>query len=329
MIKQELDNMRALSGVKAKKKKGKKKKKGGKKKKAKKIKLPGGKLIFGITDYDILKELIQNQICKYLPAAALTDFLGEFNYIHSMLDNLEATPYDPSMALIRQLVVEYIIFPLGSELIRKRHPANVRTILFYGPEGTGKTLMVRACASETKSLVFDLSPVVTLGQYATKAETEKMVAMVMKAAKAYAPSIIYIDECEKVFPGKKKKGKGAKKAKKNDMTNPSRIKKAITKWKAKWITDDTRITVIGCTSVPLEGSKKDFKKFFDRSIYFPFPDYTTSRLLWKTFIEQCGGKLNADFPLHTLAHISLGYSAGSIRKTCDFVLTPYRKLKLE
>ena len=101
MIKQELDNMRALSGVKAKKKKGKKKKKGGKKKKAKKIKLPGGKAIFGIPDYDILKELITNSICKYLPAAALSEFMGEFNYIHSMLDNLEQTPYDPSMALIR------------------------------------------------------------------------------------------------------------------------------------------------------------------------------------------------------------------------------------
>ena len=31
-----------------------------KKKKAKKIKLPGGKLIYDISDYDILKELIQN-----------------------------------------------------------------------------------------------------------------------------------------------------------------------------------------------------------------------------------------------------------------------------
>ena len=58
MLKQELDNMRALSGVKAKKKKKGKKKKGKKGKKAKKIKLPGGKLIFGIPDYDILKELI-------------------------------------------------------------------------------------------------------------------------------------------------------------------------------------------------------------------------------------------------------------------------------
>lgn len=184
MIKQELLNMQALSGQKAKKKKKKGKKKAKKGKKKSKIKLPGGKYIHDISDYDILKELIQNQICKYLPAASLTDFLGEFNYIHSMLDNLETTPYDPSMALIRQLVVEYVIFPLGSELIRKRHPANTKSILFYGPEGTGKTLMVRACASETKSLVFDLSPVATLGQYAaSKAETEKMVAMVMKVAK--------------------------------------------------------------------------------------------------------------------------------------------------
>ena len=39
--------------------------------------------------------------------------------------------------------------------------------------------------------------------------------MVMTAAKEYAPSVIYIDECEKVFQGKKKKGK-KKKAKKND-----------------------------------------------------------------------------------------------------------------
>jgi len=44
-------------------------------------------------------------------------------------------------------------------------------------------------------------------------ESDKMVAMVMKAAKAYQPSIIYIDEAEKVWPAKNKKkgGKGKKK----------------------------------------------------------------------------------------------------------------------
>jgi len=108
------------------------------------------------------------------------------------------------------------------------------------------------------------------------------------------------------------------------LVNPGRIKKTIVKWKAKWITDDTRITIIGCTSEPHNGSKKDFKKFFDRSIYFPYPDYTTSRQMWRSFIEMNGGILESDFPLHTLAHVSKGYSAGSIKKACEWVLTPHR-----
>jgi len=54
MIRQELDNMRALAGIKAKKKKKKKAKKA-KKKKVKAIKLPGGKFIKDMTDYEILK----------------------------------------------------------------------------------------------------------------------------------------------------------------------------------------------------------------------------------------------------------------------------------
>jgi IQ and AAA domain-containing protein len=145
----------------------------------------------------------------------------------------------------------------------------------------------------------------------------------MVVAKEYQPALIYIDEAERVWPAKKKGKK--KKKKKADPSNPARIKKALSKWKGKFIDDTTRITIIGCTSDPEEGSKKDFKKFFDKAIYFPFPDYTTRRLMWKTFIEQLGGKLRPDFPLSTLAHISHGYSAGSIRKTCEKVLTQYRK----
>jgi hypothetical protein len=67
---------------------------------------------------------------------------------------------------------------------------------------------------------------------------------------------------------------------------------------------------------------------FDRSIYFPYPDYTTCCRMWKVFIEQYGGTLTSDFPLNTLAHMSSGYSAGSIRKTAEYVLTPFRKEKL-
>jgi SpoVK/Ycf46/Vps4 family AAA+-type ATPase len=157
MIKVELENMKLLSGVKAKKKK-KGKKKGGKKKKKGGLKLPGYKLVKNKLTSDLLVELIQQNIVKKLPAQNLSDFIGEFNYIHSMLDDLKQPIHDPSMALIRQLVVEYIIFPLGSELVRMRMREKCTSYLFYGPPGTGKTLVVRACITETNSVLFDLSP---------------------------------------------------------------------------------------------------------------------------------------------------------------------------
>ena len=65
----------------------------------------------------------------------------------------------------------------------------------------------------------------------------------------------------------------------------TRIKKALAKWRGKFLDDSTRIVILGCTSEPAEGSKADLKKNFDKAIYFPFPDYSTRRLLWKTFIE--------------------------------------------
>lgn len=326
MILMELDNMRMLSGVKTKKKKGKKKKNKKKGKKKKGLKLPGAKMIKDVPMADVLGELINNNIVKRLPPQNLLDFVGEFNYIHLMLDDIKDSPYDPSMALIRQLVTEYIIFPLGSEICRAKFPEVIKAFLFYGPPGTGKTLVVRSILSETNSMLLDMSPINIEGKYQGKKDEDKLVASVMVVAKEYQPSIIYIDEAHKVWPAKKK-GKGKKKkggTKKSDPQNPARIKKTLTKWKGKFMDDKTRITLIGCTSEPEEASKKDFKKFFDKAIYFPFPDYQTRRLMWRCFIEMHRGELKNEFPLSTLAHISAGYSAGSIKKTCGIVLSDYR-----
>ena len=254
-----------------------------------------------------------------------------------MKDVPTESPVDPSMALIRQLVTEYIIFPLGSELCRTRFKTNISSFLFYGPAGTGKTLVVRAIVHETNSIFFDMSPINIDGKYADKKGEEKLVASVMVTAKEYQPSVIYVDECEKVWmakgkKGKKKKGAGGKKKKLTDPSNPARIKKAMGKWKTKFIDADNtvRISIIACTSEPANVSMKDAKKFFKageqkwNAIYFPCPDYSTLRLMWRAFIERCGGKLKAEFPISTLAQISMGYSAGAIKKTCEKVLTKFR-----
>ena len=102
-----------------------------------------------------------------------------------MMDIPTESPIDPSMALIRQLVTEYIIFPLGSELCRSRYKTCISSFLFYGPPGTGKTLVVRAVVAETNSIFFDLSPINIDGKYIAKKEEEKLIASVMVTAKEY------------------------------------------------------------------------------------------------------------------------------------------------
>ena len=58
---------------------------------------------------------------------------------------------------------------------------------------------------------------------------------------------------------------------------------------------------------------KEVKAFYDKKFYFPFPNYGTRKLLFKALIEQKGVTLPDNFSLSTVAHISEGYSAGSVR----------------
>jgi len=156
-LKMELETLKVMinRGKKGKKKKGK----GKKKKKKNGVKLPGASVLKDMTEYEMLVELVKIGIVKKLQPAQLKDFIGEFNHVAMLVDKPDTEPpRDPSMALIRQLVTEYIVFPLGSALVRKRHPENVKSFLFYGPEGTGKTHVVRSVVSETRSVLFDLSP---------------------------------------------------------------------------------------------------------------------------------------------------------------------------
>lgn len=175
---------------------------------------------------------------------------------------------------------------------------------------------------------------------------DKMLAAIFIVAEKYQPSIIYIDEVHKIWKGKKKKGKKGKKGSAGFAFKVDRSLKAFTEDKKKlakfkksfkmckeWVYKGpfNRIKIIGCTNEPQSGSEKDFKKIFDKSIFFPFPDYTTCRLCWKTFIEKLGGKTRIDFPLGTLALITHqgGFTIGAIMETCEFVLSPQRVATLD
>ncbi|KAK9826724.1 hypothetical protein WJX81_001922 [Elliptochloris bilobata] len=128
--------------------------------------------------------------------AALADHLGGCHLAGGALARASpAGDPDPSPQQLRGALAEFCALPLLA-------PA-VHAVLLYGAPQTGKTALVRAVAAQAGAGLFDLSPRATDGKYPGKAAA----MMVFKVAKALAPSVIYIDEVEKVFIMDKKKAR--------------------------------------------------------------------------------------------------------------------------
>merc|ERR1719446_8407 len=79
-------------------------------------------------------------------------------------------------------------------------------MLFFGTPSCGKTLLSYALANAIGANFFNISPRNTDGKYPGKS-VSLLTHMVFKVAKTMAPSVIYIDEVEKVFCTDKKKMK--------------------------------------------------------------------------------------------------------------------------
>ena len=83
------------------------------------------------------------------------------------------------------------------ELFKKVHLVAPRGILLHGPPGCGKTLLVKAVASENKMTFFNVSIADVLSKWV--GESERIVKELFKQAKERRPSIIFFDEIEALF----------------------------------------------------------------------------------------------------------------------------------
>lgn len=152
-----LERDRIKQGGKKGKKKGNKKKKG--KKKGKKGKKDMTK---NRTTEDLFQELVDNGIIRQYPAVRLESYRGDFRYKNWDLRNLD---FDPPASLldVRQAVLMNCILPLGVETMKKP-----KSVLIVGARQSGKHLLANAIFTETKCVLFDLSPERTAGLYPGK-----------------------------------------------------------------------------------------------------------------------------------------------------------------
>jgi AAA+ superfamily predicted ATPase len=202
-------------------------------------------------------------------------------------------------------------------------------------------MLARAIATEAGAAFFDLSPKVIedkgmTGPTGTKNATDWLIYKTYLCAADMSPSVIYIDEVDQVFIGGKKKGK-------QDPKAPSRIKKALVGMIKTAIkrgadcTEQDRILIIGCTSTPFNEliDNKSYNEFvanFDEKVWVSYPEYGSRKMLWEKFMKMKSPEVSTDqmlLELATLAQVSEGFSAGSIKQTVDRVLTARRIQQLK
>jgi SpoVK/Ycf46/Vps4 family AAA+-type ATPase len=323
---------------------------------------------------------------------SLRDFAGDFNYLGTTMarasgagaepggteedpkDRAERLAIDapnPSLAQVRQAVNEYCILPMGSREVHLHGPYEDgfgKSLLLYGPPGVGKTLLVHAIAAECGMLLFDLSPKTTDGLYKGKKETVKMVQKVFKVAKALAPSVVYIDEMEKVLNTNKKLVKQWKAAGMYPYEDkPDRIKapllacmKELEKDHADMLaayeTGDkemmeeadqmnNRVMLICESARPYDLNEKDTggakgslcgqdKKGFrliEKLLYVPPPDYSSQLMITELVLAKACGAALPSIPkalVQTLAHIGNIYTPKFIEKAVRMTITPRRLQRL-
>lgn len=314
---------------------GKKKAKGGAKTKRKKW-IEGEKACAHMSLVDMITALIKLNILQdQARARPLGDYVGDINYIGSVYQDA-GVPVDPTAAQIRQTLTELFVLPQGSAFVKEHVPAR-SALLLYGPRGTGKTMLTRSLAWESRAVWLDLSPANLDRKLGAKAEIQKLLYMVFRVAKELQPAVVFIDEAEKMWAAGKGKTKTGAPRKNN--TPLGRVRKSLAVQRAALAPTD-RVIVVGNSRQPFHARTNiaDLCKFFDyqhqgKMIYCPCPGYHSRLQLWARFIENTGLAVSQlarsdKFDLSTLAFITEGFSAGAMEQAVQMTLTPRRVEKI-
>lgn len=142
-----------------------------------------------------------------------------------------------------------------------------KTVLFYGPKGNGKTILLETILTETGSVLLDISPFNIANIFQDKQSISRIMYKVFRVARELQPAVIYFQEAEHFF------GKKNLKKQKHLAGKCQKFKKDLAQQIQKHLQPGDQILVVGSTDHPEFANASECAKFFKQKFYFPIPSY--------------------------------------------------------
>lgn len=205
-----------------------------------------------------------------------------------------------------QELIEAIVIPIShGESFRKLGIVPPKGVLLYGPPGMGKTLLARACASQTKATFLKLAGPLLVQMYI--GEGACLIREAFCLAEKKKPTIMFIDEIDAI--GTKRFDSeihGDREVQRTMLELLNQLDGFSTNNEVKIIAATNRIDILD--PALLRSGR------FDRKIEFPFPDQKARVKILK--IHSRNLNLSTKIDWDVIAEASFNLNGAQLRSIC-------------
>ncbi|KAI8914320.1 spastin-like protein [Gorgonomyces haynaldii] len=214
----------------------------------------------------------------------------------------------------KQTLWEIVVLPhLRPDLFHGlRQPC--KGVLLFGPPGTGKTMLAKAVATESKASFI----VVSAHSLTSKlyGETEKMVKQLFDTARRNQPCIIFMDEIDALLGARSESEHEASRRLKTEF---------LMQFDGLTTQTNEKLLILGATNRPQELDEAALRRFPKR-VYIPLPDPETRIALIKNLLHDHKHTLS-DRDLQKITALTNGYSGSDLTALArEASMVPLREL---